>query len=379
MGDMKLYEEKLNRIKTTCNLTEPDKVPLVSMIQTYAVAYAGGNTRDCIYDSDVEFNTFRKYLEDFYFDGTFLFGINRPVKMYETLGDSMFFVAKDGITLQHKDNCLLEDDEIEEYIENPILFLRNKALPKRYPELRKPFPENLQALGGALQEMLKFKQKNEQLPERLKQEMGMPLVSTDIAEPALDRYIGYRSFTKGMSDFRRRPEQVLRAVEATYPLVAPAPMPLPDFPYIFMPVVTTNYMSRAQFDKFFWPTCKRHILKYIELGAKVIIAFEGKCSHVYDCLLELPKGSVILIIEDSDMVQAKKDIGHHVTICGGLPIQLLKDGTPQQCVDQVKRMIQECASGGGFMLTMDKAPLSANDVNPENLRAVTEYMRMEGK
>lgn len=122
MSKINMYEEKIKRIKTACSLQEPDKVPLISMIQTYAVAYAGGSTRECINDKEEEFRVFRKYLEDFYFDGTFLFGINRPVKMYETLGNSVFFVGDDNITLQHRDNCLLEEDEIDEYIENPILF-----------------------------------------------------------------------------------------------------------------------------------------------------------------------------------------------------------------------------------------------------------------
>lgn len=375
---MSLYEERLNRIKTTCNLEEPDRVPIVSMIQTYAVAYGNGNTQECINDKEIEFQTFRKYLDDFYFDGTYLFGINRPIKMYEMLGESVFFVAKDGITLQHKDNCILEDDEIEAYIEDPYKFLRNVGLPRRYSELRKPFPENLQALGGVMQEMMKFKAYSDQLPGRLEKELEMPLVTATLAEPALDRYIGYRSFSKGMVDLRRRPETVLRAVEATYPVVAPAPIPMPDFPFVFLPVVTTNYMSRKQFEKFFWPSCKRMIMQYIELGAKVVVAFEGKSSHIYDCFLELPKGSIVALIEGSDIIQAKKDIGHHVTLSGGIPIYLLKNGTKEECIDYVKRVIQECGPGGGFMLTMDKAPLSGTDINPENLKAVTEFVRKGG-
>ena len=116
---MGLYEERLNRIKTTCNLEEPDRVPIISMIQTYAVAYGNGKTQECIENKETEFSVFRKYLEDFYFDGTYLFGVNRPVKMFQMLGNSMFFVAKDGITLQHRDNCILEEVEIGEYILDP--------------------------------------------------------------------------------------------------------------------------------------------------------------------------------------------------------------------------------------------------------------------
>lgn len=376
---MGLYEERLSRIKTACNLQEPDQVPFISMIQTWAVAYANGNTQDCIYDKNKELEIFGKYLKDFYFDGTFLFGVNRPIQLYELLGNSMFFVGKDGITLQHKDNCILEDDEIEVYIQDPYKFLRNVGLPRRYPKLCEDYPKNLQALGGVLQEMLKFKAHTDQLPERLAKELEMPLIAPTLAEPALDRYIGYRSFSKGMVDLRRRPDTVLSALEATYPIVAPAPIPLPEFPYIFVPVVTTNYMSRKQFDKFFWPTCKKMLLEYINLGAKVVVAFEGKADHVYDCFLELPKGSVIALIEDSDIIQAKKDIGHHVTISGGLPIHLLKNGTKEECINHVKHVIQECAPGGGFMLTMNKAPLSAADINPENLKAVSEFMRMGGE
>lgn len=376
---MSIYEERLNRIKTACSLQEPDRVPVVSMVQTYAVAYAKGRTQDCIEDKEKEFQIYRKYLEDFYFDGTYLFGVNRPVKLFEMMGNSMFFVAKDGITLQHKDNCLLEDDEIEEYIQNPYKFLKTVGLPRRYPKMREPFPQNLQALWAALQEMVKFKEYSDNLPERVAKELEMPVLCASLAEPPLDRYIGYRGFTKGMVDLRRRPDTVIQAVEATYPLLAPPPIPLPDFPYIFLPVVTTNYISRKQFEKFFWPTAKKLFMEYINLGAKIIVGFEGKSDHVYDCFLELPKGSVIALIEESDIVGAKKAIGHHVTISGGLPTNLLKNGTREQCIDHVKSLIQECAPGGGFMFTMDKAPLSEADINPENLKAVTEFLRNGGQ
>ena len=44
MGDT--YEERVNRFQTTINHQEPDKVPILSMIGTYAIQYAGGTVQE---------------------------------------------------------------------------------------------------------------------------------------------------------------------------------------------------------------------------------------------------------------------------------------------------------------------------------------------
>ena len=373
MDKTALYDQRLARVKAAANHEKVDHVPVLSMAQTWAIAYAGTNAEDTFSSQEREFEVYSKHLRDIPFDGTCLFGMNRPLPLYNSLGYSPFFFSKDGVTIQHQDNTLLPDNEIDEYIENPYKFLRNKALYRRYPALRGGLISDMKALANAMQMMMAHKTKTDAIPGYLREQVGTPMVCGDLLEPALDRYIGYRGFQNGMADLRRRPEQVLKALEATYPIVAPAPGAMKDFPWTFFPVVTATYLNRKNFEKFWWPTAKRAMDAVVAQGGKVGIALEGNWSHLYDFLLEMPKGSVVAFLEGDDMIQAKKDIGHMVALSGGMPVQLLREGTKQQNIDYVRNIIDTCGTEG-ILFSQSQGLLSPGDVNPDNLRAVVDFV-----
>lgn len=373
MNYQEKYDKRLAMLNGFADHEKLDYVPVASMAQTWAMDYAGETAETTFTSVEKEFEVYGKHLKELDFDATALFGMNRPLQLYNSLGYSAFFFSKDHITLQHQDNRIINDDEIEEYIQNPLKFIRNKGLYRRYPVLRQDFPTDIAALGEGLKMMMAFGEKNAQIPEYLRNHVGAPCFGGDLMEPALDRYICYRSFQNGMADLRRRPQLVLDALEATYPLVAPTPLPKQPFPWAFFPVVTATYLSRKMFDKFFWPTAKRSIEGILNTGGKVIVALEGKWAHVYDHFLEFPKGSIICALEDDDFIQAKKAIGDTVALAGGMPVQLMREGTKQQNIDYVKNIIDECGSEG-IMFMPSQGLLSPGDVNVDNLRATIDFI-----
>ena len=55
--------------------------------------------------------------------------------------------------------------------------------------------------------------------------------------------------------------------------------------------------------------------------------------------------------EAMDIVQLKRDFGHHLTLCGGLRTQdLLPRGTPEEVRAEVRRLKREMGKGGGYIL-----------------------------
>lgn len=367
------YNEKIDLFKKAMNHEKVDHVPVLSFAQTWAIAYAGETCETTFTSEEKEFEVYAKHLQDMEFDGTLLFGMNRPLPMYDELGYSAFFFSKDKVTIQHKDNSVIADDEIDEYIQNPLKFLRNKVMYRRYPALRQDAPGDIAALGQALQNMLAFAAKNEKIPAYLEEHVGVPQITGNLVEPALDRYICYRGFQNGMADLRRRPQQVLDALEATYPIVA-VNGPQPEFPFAFYPVVTVTYLARKMFEKFFWPTYKRTADEIINNGGKIVTCMEGKWAHVYDHMLEFPKGTIMACVESDDFIQTKKDIGDKVALVGGMPVQLLRDGTVQENIDHVRNIIDTCGMEG-IILCPTTGLLSPDDVNPENMRAVCEFVQ----
>lgn len=368
-----LYDQRLQTVKDIVNGKKADYVPVISLAQTWAMSYANTNAKETFTTVEHELEVYGKHIKELGFDATLLFAMNRPLDLYMSLGYSSFFFSDDGVTLQNKDNKVIPVEELDEYIADPIKYLRNKVIYRRYPAYRKNTPL---AIVKSIGKMLNFKKKNDMIPTYLRENVGAPVLvsSNDLLEPALDRYIGWRSFAEGMVDLRRRPEQVEAALEATYNnITAPAPGQRADFPWAFAPIVSATYLNIKQFERFFWPTFKRMANAVIENGGKVMVALEGTWGKAkYEHFNEFPAGSIIAFLEGDDIVEAKKIIGDKVILCGGIDAHLLREGTPEENVAHVRKVLEQTGTQG-IMLAPGKCWLSPNDANVENLKAIIEF------
>ena len=89
----------------------------------------------------------------------------------------------------------------------------------------------------------------------------------------------------------------------------------------------------------------------------------------------MPRGKVVYDFELIDMAIAKRALGDVACIAGNVSNVLLAHGSPHDVVDCVKKLIDDCAAGGGFML--DTAAL-VDDAQPENLAAMFETAETYG-
>ena len=125
------------------------------------------------------------------------------------------------------------------------------------------------------------------------------------------------------------------------------------------------YINKKMFEEFYWPS----FLKFIDIlvnqkGLTLSIFFEGDWERFYPYMQDIPKSDkIIAIMEYGDMKKAKNTIGKNLCLQGFYPISLLGYGTKQECIDKAKE---------------DKYILNASDVNPENMRAVNEFVRDYG-
>ena len=369
-----LYDKRVQMVRNLMSGKENDYVPTVSLVQTWAISYAGTDCHDALSSKKREFEVWSKYLKELNYDTTLLFAMNRPLDLYMSLGYTPFFFSDDAVTLQNKDNCVIPLEELDEYTEDPIKYLRNKVLYRRYPAFR----ENpKKAVLSSIPKMMAFKMKNDSIPKYLRKNVGAPVLvnSNDLMEPALDRYVGWRSFAEGMIDLRRRPEQVDAALEATYERVTkPAEGKREDFPMAFAPVVSATYLGLKAYDRFFWPWFKKMCDSLIDNGANVMVALEGTWgSAKYERFNEFPKGRIMGFLEGDDMVEAKALIGDNCVICGGLDDILVRDGSPEENIEAVKKIIDACGTKG-MMISSSKCLLSPNDAKAENLKSVNEFI-----
>lgn len=123
------------------------------------------------------------------------------------------------------------------------------------------------------------------------------------------------------------------------------------------------YLSPKQFYELYWPYEKFWIERAAAAGTKVWIMLEGRWENVWECFKEVPKDSCILHIDDDDIIKAKEVLGDYQIIEGGLKMASVRTDSPEKIKDDVKKIIDACQPGDGFLFCTDKAWIAPGDVN----------------
>ena len=217
---------------------------------------------------------------------------------------------------------------------------------------------------------------------RITQAAGYPLWDGAMTLAPFDTIADLLRGTQGaMLDIFRRPEQLLAAMERTIPLSLQSVAEMAEHaacPIVFIPMHKgcDQFMSEKHFDQFYWPSFRKLLLGIIELGIIPMMVVDGTYSqHRLEAIRNLPKGSVIWTFEQTDMALAKKILGGHACIAGNVTGQLLYTGTPADVQKYCRWLIDTCAPGGGYILSMG---VSVDKVNPENILAIVQTAREYG-
>jgi hypothetical protein len=181
-------------------------------------------------------------------------------------------------------------------------------------------------------------------------------------------------------DIFRQPEKIIEAMEAVIPenieLIKKS-ADRSESPVVFIPLHKGDdvFMSDAQFEKFYWPTFRKILMAMIEEGLVPMPFAEGKFNRRLRQITDTPESSVIWYFDQTDMKEAKKILGGISCIAGNTPSSLMVTGTPAQVKENCRKLIEDCAPGGGYILT-GGAGIDKGD--PNNMRAMMEAAREYG-
>jgi hypothetical protein len=188
-----------------------------------------------------------------------------------------------------------------------------------------------------------------------------------------DRYRGMRG---AMLDMYRCPDKLLAACDrilkwrmAAATPADPARRGNPKRIFTALHRGAEGFMSRKQFERFYWPGLKQALLHTIKMGVVPIIFCEGLFADRLEYFLELPRGKAVCLFDLTDMARAKEVLKDHVCIAGNVPSSLLQVGSPQDVEEYAARLIKVCGKGGGFILS---AGSSIDEARPENIRAMLD-------
>ena len=417
--NQKKYDEKLKRINDAIAVKEPDRVPVSPPPELYPIYNAGYTVAEVIYDTSLQKmrNSTIKFLNDFDPDcawgsvtGSILAGegpgmeLHMP-KNFRWAGMPGDIIDKNSIH-QFIEYPILMDDEFGEFFSDRTGWSFRKALPRLSGMAGLFTAFNLEALSSAggmrqlagflstpdAKEMIRnlwalqeyyaaFMARIAEIEKEVI-DLGYPVVTGGRATVPFDDYSDYlRGTLLSLADLYDRPEDVEKYIEekleVTLAMIR-ATKGINEGKHVFMPLHKgmDGFMSVGQYRKYYWRHLQKIILAIIESGHVPYIYTEGRYNNRLDCLAEVPVGKVFYHFEEVDMALAKKKLGGVACISGGFRSTLLDWGSPEQVREEVKRIMDVCAPGGGFIFATS---CGIGNAKRENVETMFDTAREFGK
>jgi hypothetical protein len=410
-----LYEERLQRVNDAMALKEPDRVPISPIFMAFPFLNAGYTMAEVNYDVSKAKDAIRKYLNQFQPDLAFSFTnafagqfpiIDKVGSRLMTGAGQKGTIVKDRDNFQFVEEEYMKEDEYPEFLNDKTGWLLRKYLPRTY-EIFKPF-ENLNLTpmighGGLGAGSLQFM--NPELAKALTimgevgrdylayygevaafdkeiEEMGFPIQIAAITLAAFDQLSDYLRGTIGTSyDIIEQPDNVLRAVEDFFPgslygALAQAKNSTGRFVFIPLHKGMDNFLSDAQYRKFYWDTLLRLVNGLIDFGLTPWIFTEGLYDSRVECLMDVPKGKTWIHFETADMKRVKRLLGDVACLSGGISAKMLMFGDKEEVIRKTKENIDILAPGGGYIFDVSE-PME--DCKPELVEAMFDTVKTYGK
>ncbi len=407
----RLYKERVNRQKKVMMCEIPDRVPVQIPSANFPAYYSGYDMKRVMNDYEAMERAWLKFMEDFCDDMDNFMGPgfvhSAPAmemidyKSYKWPGHGL---GDDVNAYQFVEEAIMEPDEYDALIEDPSDFSFRVLIPRttgtlkplaNFPALNTmlflslmvayPFADPnmraaFQSLIKAGEELEKW-QKHVMAVNKAALEAGFPAAFGSLAIAPFDVIADFLRGTKGVIlDMYRCPDKLMEAVDritgltikriistmnATGGFTASFPLHKGD----------DTFMSRKQFEKFYWPSLKKVMDALIEEGISVHLFAEGAYNERLEYISDFPKGWVTWAFDKTDMAKAKKMIGHKCCIVGNVPVSVVITGTAKEVKESCRKLIETCAPGGGYVLA---AGASATEARAENLRAFMEAAKEYG-
>jgi uroporphyrinogen-III decarboxylase len=407
----KAYKERVTRLKDAIQMKKlPDRVPILPIVSFFPAFYGGITPQEAMYDYEKLAEATKKYVLDFEPDVNPGIGLATPGRVFDILDYKLYAWPGHGVSASSTYQCLEREymtaDEYDDLIKDPSYFFTSTYFPRIFGKLdafeNLPNLANVQEMPFAGPNLVPFgdakvqaaykalfkagseaKKWAEAVGDFGKEmaELGFPAGAGGFSKVPFDVIGDTLRGTRGiMLDIYRQPDKLIKAMEAITPLMidmGTSATQMAGNPLVMIPLHkgADGFLSDAQFKKFYWPCFKELLTGLINEGCVPLPFVEGSYNTRLEIIKDIPKGTTFWTFDASDMAKAKKTIGQVACIGGNVPTDLLSVGTPQQIKDYVKKLIDTCAPGGGYIVANGVA---ADDVKPENVKAMIDFTKEYG-
>jgi hypothetical protein len=406
----KLYKERVTRFIKAIKMEEADRVPCMLPVGYFPAYYAGYDLKTVMYDYEKQRDAWMKFMNDFGDMDTFGGpGLVLPAPALEMIDHLMHKWPGDGLAdnvaaYQFVEKEYVKADEYDKFIQDPTDFWLRTFMPREagaFAPLAK-LPHLTAFIGLPIFYLMSFADPEIQQAYRTIFKAGeevmkwMQTISV-VGREAIER--GYAGFGGGFSgapfdmltdqcrgttgiimDMYRQPDKIHEAMERLIPIAIEEAVNMADAamsPLVMMPLHKGNktFMSPKQFETFYWPSFKKLLLGMIDEGLVPMPFAEGDYIPRLEVIQDMPRASMVWYFEYMDMVKAKATVGRNNCIAGNLPVSTVIMGTPQDVKNGCRKLIEDCAPGGGYILT---AAASVDTGRIENLHAMMDAAKEYG-
>jgi len=390
-----LYAERAKRVRDVIELREPDRVPFLVLMDTQ-IHYGIPNST-AYYDPLTLKRTMQKVAVDLEPDMSEAGFPSCGAAMTEL--DVQNWVWPGGPVphdygFQFIEGEYMKEDEYDMFLNDPSGFMIRRYLPRVYGALMPlaklpPLDDLLMGFEGltplfASPEFLEMGKRLAEAGRHVEEfreivgdaqdefaQLGFPPFASfapgGVGGAPFDTVTSFLRGMKGsMLDMYRQPDKLLRACEVILERriahATPADITHRDYPQkIAMPLWRgdPNFMSEAQFKKFYWPGLKKSLQTHVDLGYIPVPFFEAKFGDRLECMLELPKGKILASTDAEDAVRAKEILGGHTSLLVRCP-NSCKVWSISKLESFLKDVIDKCGKNGGLIIVIlmpDKAKL----------------------
>ncbi len=408
----KAYKERVNRIKDAIQLKKkPDRIPVIPLPSFFPAYYIGSTPHDVMYDYDKCVDAWTRFILDFEPDASMGCAGPGPGKFYELMDYKLYSWPGHGVapncSYQANEGEYMTASEYDDLIQDPSNYFSHVYLPRVFGSLEgwkmlpsltgileiygvafnfipfglPPVQATYQKLFEAGAEALKWAGKVMAFDTSMAAQ-GFPAFLSGFTKAPFDVIGDTLRGTRGvMVDMYRRPDKLLEALDALTPIMIKMGVGAAQMnakPLIFIPLHkgADGFLSDEQFKKFYWPSFRKVMLGLIDEGCVPFPVAEGGYNSRLEVITDLPKGKVLWMFDDTDMVKAKTALKDVACIMGNMPLDLLGIGTVDQVKNYTKNLIDTVGKDGGYIMANGAF---FDEAKPENVKAMVELTKEYGR
>lgn len=362
------------------------RIPTYSFDFTWKFFDSGFTLQDCIYNYDNLLKACLEYQQRYDFDVTYDSSRN-PMRVGDAVGYNCYTL--DGDKLNFVDVEQMSSEDYPLFLEKGFLkFYFENMIPHLAGFKTKD--EAVRKYARACEETYLFFDYIKRANGILQNEYGIPAEAPyGTGANGLDQLFNYCRGIKGLSsDLRRKPQMVEDALKLYYEESGAnsffdttdwnAPEADECCWHVWMPMLSHTILSPKQFERFMWPYMKDFMDRTVAHDITAEFFVEGGMLRFVDFFRECPSGHFVLWQEEDDIREVKKALPN---LChmGGLSSVILGKGTPEENIEQTKKVIDDVGYDGKLILTTYKFISYRNDCTRENLKAVMDFAKEYGR